>query len=244
MLNGCTNRDAVWVVDSDEPKEPCIRWTSGHPEERDNIRSISGPLWSIGNIRREPVIRYVATATRPVSTVAACLHLCLYYRTRCEGWSCASRSSRRWCHAQLCCRSDRFATKRRVMTEEAALHGVGLREDILRPCHAMPPPPPPPLLLVVVLTLTSCVNNVQHRRTSTTQTSAVRRTPVRGLPDVLGLAERRLQARRHEQQQHPPCCKTFEEHVSRFPRFSRQRSRRHALYPYRRRHNQSSQLTF
>ena len=22
------------------------------------------------------------------------------------------------------------------MTEEAALHGVGLREDILRPCHA------------------------------------------------------------------------------------------------------------
>jgi len=24
--NGCTDRDAVWVEDSGEPWEPCIRW--------------------------------------------------------------------------------------------------------------------------------------------------------------------------------------------------------------------------
>jgi len=29
--NGCTNRDAVWVEDSGEPKEPCIRWGPDPP---------------------------------------------------------------------------------------------------------------------------------------------------------------------------------------------------------------------
>jgi len=31
--NGCTDRDAVWVEDSDGPKEPCIRWGPDPPWE-------------------------------------------------------------------------------------------------------------------------------------------------------------------------------------------------------------------
>ena len=35
--NGCTDRDAVWVEDSDGPKEPCIRWGPRSPMGRVNI---------------------------------------------------------------------------------------------------------------------------------------------------------------------------------------------------------------
>jgi len=39
--NGCTDRDAVWVEDSCEPKEPCIRW-GPDPHGRGNFEEERG----------------------------------------------------------------------------------------------------------------------------------------------------------------------------------------------------------
>ena len=33
VQNGRTDRDAVWVEDSDGPQKPCIGWNSDHPLE-------------------------------------------------------------------------------------------------------------------------------------------------------------------------------------------------------------------
>ena len=38
--NGWTNRDAVWVVDSGGPKEPCIRWQPRSPRGRGNLERL------------------------------------------------------------------------------------------------------------------------------------------------------------------------------------------------------------
>jgi len=48
--NGCTNRDAVWIVDLDRPKEPCIiiRWGRDIPCEGAVLRWKGAPLWTIG----------------------------------------------------------------------------------------------------------------------------------------------------------------------------------------------------
>jgi len=41
--NGCTDRDAVWVEESGEPKEPCIRCGSRSPMGRGNFEGWNGP---------------------------------------------------------------------------------------------------------------------------------------------------------------------------------------------------------
>ena len=40
--NDCTDRDAVWVEDSSEPKEPCIIWGSRSPMGKGNFEGGRG----------------------------------------------------------------------------------------------------------------------------------------------------------------------------------------------------------
>jgi len=46
--NGSTNRDAVWVGDSDGTKEPCIRWGPDPPMGRGNFEGRKG----------RPIVKY------------------------------------------------------------------------------------------------------------------------------------------------------------------------------------------
>jgi len=46
--NGCTDRDAVWVEDSDGPKESRIRWGPDPPHGRGNFEAGKG----------HPIVKY------------------------------------------------------------------------------------------------------------------------------------------------------------------------------------------
>jgi len=54
--NGCTDRDAVSVEDSDGPREPCIRWGSRFPMGRGNFEGAKGrPIVTYSDTMRSSV---------------------------------------------------------------------------------------------------------------------------------------------------------------------------------------------
>ena len=55
--NGWTDQDAVWVNDSDGPKEPCITWGADSPRGMGNFRGCPGHTKALAIFAVEPLQR-------------------------------------------------------------------------------------------------------------------------------------------------------------------------------------------